>query len=322
MKTFSRKTVAALSAAIVILFFASEVHAQKTLSDGIKDLATQVATNVAKERKQKIAVLPFRELDGQPTILGTYVSEELVTDLFSIGGIEIVERSMLDKLIGELKLGQTGIIDPDTAKQVGKIAGVDAVVTGSITDLQSYVALNCRLIDAQSGKIFAAAQTKIVKDDDVRKIMGALVPKQPTEAHGQGSERAKGTASTNKAVATKNAGQFTFELQRCSLKGTRAECELRITNTGNDSNVSVYANSWDGRSRLIDMNGDEFVASGVSLGGYPPQPWYSSLLVSGVPMRSRLIFDGIPADSSVAKLIEFGSSAGRIQFRDVPLSRP
>src|SRR4030095_11254893 len=106
-------------------------------------------------------------------------SEELVTDLFTSGGLDIVERSMLDRLLGEAKLGETGVIDPETATKVGKVAGVDAIVTGTITDLQSYVALNCRLIDTRTGRIFGAAQSKIVKDDDVRKIMGASLPSAP-----------------------------------------------------------------------------------------------------------------------------------------------
>lgn len=140
---------------------APDAHAQKVLSEGIQELAAQIAASVTQERK--IAVLPFRELDGRATVLSTYISEELVTDLFVIGGLEIVERSLLDRLLGEMKLGQSGVIDPETARELGKVAGVDAIVTGTITDLQSYVALNCRLIDAQSGRIFAAAQTKIVK---------------------------------------------------------------------------------------------------------------------------------------------------------------
>jgi len=127
---------------VLALLLPGEVRAQKFLSEGIKDLATQIATSSAKEQKRKIAVLPFRELDGRPTVLGTYISEELVTDLFTIGGLDIVERSMLDRILGEIKLGQTGLIDAETATKVGKIAGVDAIVTGTITDLQSYVALN------------------------------------------------------------------------------------------------------------------------------------------------------------------------------------
>src|SRR6202165_286286 len=164
---------AVLAALAILLALALPATAQKILAEGIKDLATQIAGKVTKEQKHKIAVLPFKELEGQPTVLGSFLAEELVTDLFENPRLSIVERTMLDKVVGELKLAQSGLIDPETAKRVGKIAGVDAIVTGTITDLSSYVALNARLIDGQSGHIFAAAQTRIVKDDDVRKIMAA-----------------------------------------------------------------------------------------------------------------------------------------------------
>jgi hypothetical protein len=109
----SRLIAAAL---ILSAAFSAPAYSQKLLSDGIKDLATQIATNVSKEKKQKVAILPFRELDGKTTILGSYISEELVTDLFGIGGLDIVERAMLDRLLGEIKLGQTGVLDPETAR--------------------------------------------------------------------------------------------------------------------------------------------------------------------------------------------------------------
>jgi hypothetical protein len=40
------------------------VSAQKVMADGINDLAKQIAANVAKEQKRKIAVLPFRGLSS------------------------------------------------------------------------------------------------------------------------------------------------------------------------------------------------------------------------------------------------------------------
>lgn len=164
------KTVQVMCLVLAILASFSAA-AQRTLGDGIKDLATQISTSAAKEQKQKIAVVSLRELDGEATVLGTYLAEELVTHLFQIGNFEIVERQMLDKVLAELKIQQSGGIDPSSAKQIGRITGVDAIVTGTITDLQSFVGVNCRLIDAATGKIFAAAQTKITKDDDVKKIM-------------------------------------------------------------------------------------------------------------------------------------------------------
>jgi TolB-like protein len=151
--------------------------AQKSLSDGIKDLASQLSASANKAQKGKIAALPLRDLDGTPTVLGTYLAEALSTQLVN-SGLEVVERNLLDKVLSELKLQQAGAIDPASAKQVGKIAGVDAIITGSIANLNAVIAINCRLIDTQTGRIFAAAETMITRDAMVESIIG----QNPTSA--------------------------------------------------------------------------------------------------------------------------------------------
>ena len=65
--------------------------------------------------------------------------------------IEVVERQQLDQVIDELKLSQTGLIDEDSIKEVGKILGVDAIIVGSITDLGSKLDLDMRLIETETG---------------------------------------------------------------------------------------------------------------------------------------------------------------------------
>ncbi len=44
----------------------------------------------------------------------------------------VVERSRLDQVLEELKLGQTGLIDESQAAQVGRMLGVDAIITGQV----------------------------------------------------------------------------------------------------------------------------------------------------------------------------------------------
>lgn len=65
---------------------------------------------------------------------GRNIANNLVTSLFAHAtpDIKIVERSSLGKILREIELGQSGILDTDTVKQVGKIAGIDIFVTGNI----------------------------------------------------------------------------------------------------------------------------------------------------------------------------------------------
>jgi TolB-like protein len=309
------------------------LYSQKVLSEGIEDLATQIATNVAKEKKQRIAILPFRELDGRPTVLSKFIPEELVTHLFAIGGFEIVERAMLDRLLGEIKLGESGVIDPDMAKKVGKIASVDAIVTGSITNLRSYVAINCRLIDTQTGRIFGAAQAKIVKDDDMVVIMSASL----LEPSGDGvkpppqPERQTPKPAAPGPIRVR-ANEHVFELKRCTHSGERLQCEILITNEGADRKVYLFASN----ARLVGEDGNEFQAISLTFGGGSStkvtvfgnnKPPSAAILATGVPVRSVVIFEGIPSSTQRAALIEIQETAGgfyggrglKAQFRNVPL---
>ena len=52
--------------------------------------------------------------------------------------LTVVEREQIVTILKEHKLGLENILDPETAKRVGRILGVDAIVTGSVTlDLKS-----------------------------------------------------------------------------------------------------------------------------------------------------------------------------------------
>jgi len=79
-------------------------------------------------KKTKIAVIEFSDLKGNKTEFGKLLSEELITRLFRTGKFEVVERTLLNKVIAEHELSFTGIVDPDSAMQLGKILGIDAIV--------------------------------------------------------------------------------------------------------------------------------------------------------------------------------------------------
>ncbi|HUP59939.1 MAG TPA: FlgO family outer membrane protein [Thermoanaerobaculia bacterium] len=271
------------TALLISLLLPITIAAQQPIGAGIKELATQITASATRQEKQKIAVLPFHELDGQPTVLGTYVAEELVTNLFQLGNFKIVERGMLDKLLGEQKLQQTGAIDPATAKEIGRIAAVDAIVTGSITDMESFVAVNCRLIDTTTGEVFGAAQTKITKDDDVRKIMRfALTP--------DGTQGTRTTHERANAIATKDLGPLRVTLKsvlpvrrntRSGYPANGIMCTFDVMNreARQPVVVAVNANAWEEdnwprgrqsvalRAGLLDERGGVWTMSSVGLGG-------------------------------------------------------
>jgi curli biogenesis system outer membrane secretion channel CsgG len=266
---------------VILAVVSLPLHAQKPLGEGIKELATQITTSAAKQDKQKIAVLPFHELEGRPTILGTYLAEELVTNLFQLGNFKIVERQLLDRVMGELRVEQSGAIDSKTAKEIGRIAAVDAIVTGSITDLESFVAVNCRLIDTTTGEVFGAAQTKITKDEDVNKIMRTSLAAVGATASGSST-----SYPSAKAIAMTDIGLLRVTLKSAVItrqsgsNGQRVlgvRCTLELTNRDSQRPVFVAFNAIPGEPGHIAYL------------GYSGQPILIGDVQSGDVLRTTLV---------------------------------
>ena len=65
--------------------------------------------------------------------LGAAAADALVTQLFETGKFSLVERSQLDAILAEQNLGQSGRVNPSQAADIGRILGVQLILTGSIT---------------------------------------------------------------------------------------------------------------------------------------------------------------------------------------------
>lgn len=65
------------------------------------------------------------------------VADNISLELMKLG-FEVIERSSLDRVLGEQNLQMSGLTDPVTAAKVGKILGVDAIVLGNVTASQKY----------------------------------------------------------------------------------------------------------------------------------------------------------------------------------------
>ena len=84
--------------------------------------------------KKKISVVEFENKTayGQRR-LGTAASDILLTELGKSQKFILIERSKLDKILEEQKLQSAGMYDANTISQIGKLAGVDAIVIGVIS---------------------------------------------------------------------------------------------------------------------------------------------------------------------------------------------
>lgn len=132
---------------------------------GNLEIQLLVGDVVRIDRPEKmIAVLPLTDTLGKSTEDGRAFSEELTTGLVR-NGIAVVERSQLDKVLGELKLQQTKLFDPDVAQKLGEQLSAFAIVGGTIVLKEKFAEAHVRIIKVDSGEILSAHVQRITGSD-------------------------------------------------------------------------------------------------------------------------------------------------------------
>jgi curli biogenesis system outer membrane secretion channel CsgG len=92
--------------------------------------------------KRKVAVLDFnyatvmtsvQAVFGTNQDIGKGISDLLVNQLVNDGTYRVIERNALDKILKEQNFSNSERADSSTAAKIGRILGVDAIITGDIT---------------------------------------------------------------------------------------------------------------------------------------------------------------------------------------------
>ncbi len=68
--------------------------------------------------------------DLAPLAIG--LAEFTSVDLAKVESLNLIERLKIDVIISELKLGQSGYVDPATAPRMGRLLGTSKIITGSV----------------------------------------------------------------------------------------------------------------------------------------------------------------------------------------------
>lgn len=131
------------------------------------------------QSKIRVAVMEFENNatgEWSSWELGKAAQDALVTALVESGMFSVIERQKLEMVINEQGLGQSGAVTPQSAAKIGKLLGVQLIITGSVTefgrketgggilgvvgaDVETYrTALDARMINTTTGEILVVAK--------------------------------------------------------------------------------------------------------------------------------------------------------------------
>jgi len=118
-------------------------------------LLAPLVGHAAPDARPTVAVLYF-DYSGKDADMGVLrkgLAQMLISDLSSLDGVRLVERDRLEEILAELKLAQSGKIDPSTAAKVGKLLGARYMVLGGYFDLMGTLRADARVVEVESGKV-------------------------------------------------------------------------------------------------------------------------------------------------------------------------
>ena len=84
----------------------------------------------------RLGIMPFSsKAYGVPDGMAAVISDFFARMLYKSEGITLLERERLEDAGAELRLGMSGLVSNKTAAQIGKLAGCQYILLGSITNL-------------------------------------------------------------------------------------------------------------------------------------------------------------------------------------------
>jgi TolB-like protein len=135
----------------------------KCMIFGFLVIAFSFSIGIAADVRPTVAILDFESV-GSEEHLGKAVSEIMRTELIGTRQFRVVERSQINKALSEQEFQKSGVINENTAVEIGKLLGADLIIIGSVVKIGTSYTINTRMIDIKTGE---AALGKNVTGNDL-----------------------------------------------------------------------------------------------------------------------------------------------------------
>ena len=130
------------------------------------------AAGAAPEARMTATVVEFQVRGGLDEQSGAIIADLMMSAIANTGRFVLRDRLPLSaaaKIAKASELGETGLLDPKTAAELGRLYGLDAVVTGGVYKLGDLITVTARLIDTKTASLLRSGQIQ-GKDIDTIQI--------------------------------------------------------------------------------------------------------------------------------------------------------
>jgi hypothetical protein len=123
-----------------------------------------------------VAVFDFESKDDAVKELGSKVAALLNVHLSTKENLFLVERTEIDKALGEQELGLSGTVSTETAAKVGHITGAKVLITGKVMKVDKDLLLAAKVIGTETSRVYAEV-TKAPMSASIDELAAQLAEK-------------------------------------------------------------------------------------------------------------------------------------------------
>jgi len=172
---------------------------QQICKAGILCLTALTCATLAAQDKKRMGVATFE--DSARSGLADSMTNWLVSELMRNRNYELIERTSLGKVMQEQGLGMTGVLDQSNVAQVGKLAGLDYIVLGDVTEAKAgtttvrnsktgkethstkfSVTANVKVVEVETGKIVLSENGEASRSSFTDRVIRSASPEQFSDA--------------------------------------------------------------------------------------------------------------------------------------------
>jgi len=144
---------------------------------------------IPHDKKLRVAVGDLINKSGDKELdsFSRNTSQIFVSELHNTGWFRVIERDRLADMLEEIKIGETGFADEKQMKQIGKVAGADALFLSNLTSVDYNeevkkigpfkkmvqtirITIEGRMVNTETGEILAASKRERVYTHSFRQF--------------------------------------------------------------------------------------------------------------------------------------------------------
>jgi hypothetical protein len=263
----------------IILAVSSKASAQGGwLAEKMQPVYDEISVKLRADPSIKnILIADFIDERPAHSKLGRQLADKL-TFLFLNGkySFNVIDRSLMGKLVEEAGLGAEGVFEPGANVKLGKLKEIDVVIKGTLTNAKNGdTRLNLTVTKLESLVLVASNSYEIIGvKDRQRKPVADAAP-----------------VATGSILQADTVGNLLFKLLDCRQTAQGIKATMDVTSVGTGDDLTVFGNAYGKHTCIIDAgNSKPSFSETITLDGRATVKQAEKKLTAGVPVTLSLFF--------------------------------